>query len=628
MKIAIAGFTILALTAVAGAFQTGSLLRWLPLVASVATVSDQNPSDVILRRLLTTDSSTADWTPSPDGRTIAIVDWVAGGNVAIRDLATGEIRQVTTTGGFGVEGGGFAIRPQLSRDGRRVFYNWCCTPEGRAPGQSQTATADLRAINVDGTGETVIFVEDEVWPETVAWTPDGSGVLALLFYPDAPYMRVSEISLSTGAVRDLWTANDRKPVQAAAYSPDGRYIAFSRTTYSASPLGSDVFIRAADGTSEALIAGGPGHDQLLGWSGDGRHVYFLSDRSGSPAVWSVPVREGGATNAPLLVRNDVAGARPIGGGGGRLFYAVELETQGLRTMAVDVENGRLLAPPVPEEGLGTGVTTAPDWSPDGRYLAYVYRSVPMGAALSSLVIRPTDGGDLRQLPLPESLSEYYWLRWAPDGRSILVCGDGATAGGLIRVTLDTGAISEPVTPCDRRGALSPDHRLGYGYGPGGMGRLDLQTKKFVAYYEPSERAGASQGVIEVSPDGQTLAIGGSDGIALMPAGGGAFTSWIFRGTNFVDYGHRTGHPFTPDGRYLIVRRRPLQPGEEPGALMGARDVPDELWAYPLDGSAPHKICTVPTPIRNQLRLSPDGQHLAFVGGETRSELWVIEPAVR
>ncbi len=113
-----------------------------------------------------------------------------------------------------------------------------------------------------------------------------------------------------------------------------------------------------------------------------------------------------------------------------------------------------------------------------------------------------------------------------------------------------------------------------------MGRTDLENGQFVTYFTMDRHPG--QGAIEVSPD----------------------------------------------GKYLVIRRRPLRPGEEPGAHIFTRDVPDELWAYPVDGGRPHKICDVPTTIRGQMRLSPDGRNLAFFGGERRAELWVIEPETR
>jgi Tol biopolymer transport system component len=60
---------------------------------------------------------------SPDGRYLSYVDWVKGGDLAIRDLKTGQTRWLTNKGGW-EKSGDFALNPRWSPDGKRVAYAW------------------------------------------------------------------------------------------------------------------------------------------------------------------------------------------------------------------------------------------------------------------------------------------------------------------------------------------------------------------------------------------------------------------------------------------------------------------------------------------------------------------------
>lgn len=579
----------------------------------------QEAPEMIFRRVLAEGDEAVNSHPSSDGQLLAFIDY-ATGDVAIHDLATGESRRVTQVGGLGGESGEFAYSfATLSPDGQRLFYGWCCTARGRDPGQSQTTAGDLRIVNIDGSGERVVFAESEVWPEPIAWTPDGEGVLSWLYdLGDDRGVAVAVVSTVDRSVRVLWSMRSGPVPEGIRYSPDGRYLAYERVAEPGVDEDNDLFIRTADGKGETRIAGGPGHERLMGWALDGSSLYFHSDRSGSPSVWSVPVRDGRATGAPLLIRSDVEELEPLGVGGGRFFYRVDLEQYGVRTMAIDVEGARMLAAPRIEEGPGDGETRGVDWSPDGRYIAYGHAA----RGRASIVIRSIGGGDLRLLPLPEACAGVDGIRWEPGGESLLVFGAGQGCGWF-RLSLATG--ERTLLPGDPgRAALSPDGRFLYAANNGVIWRQELETARRDTLYRPGKTQLRIGGVTEISADGQMLAIGTAKGIVLMPATGGELR-FIYEGTNWGEFQHRRGHPFTPDGKYVIVTRRP-DTEDNPGVSLFTRDTLDELWAYPVDGGEPHLITTVPVDVNNQLRLHPDGRRLAFFGGNRRSELWVMEPA--
>ena len=82
---------------------------------------------------------------SPDGRLVTYVGWCDGGNLGIRNLATGESRRLTHTAdnGGGENGGNYAGFSRISPDGEQVLYTWLrSSPVGE--------TGELRLLPVHG----------------------------------------------------------------------------------------------------------------------------------------------------------------------------------------------------------------------------------------------------------------------------------------------------------------------------------------------------------------------------------------------------------------------------------------------------------------------------------------------
>ena len=95
---------------------------------------------------------------SPDGNLMTYVDWQDEGNLAIRNLVTGDNRRLTHTAdgnsGRNPDGVTFASDSRISPDGKRVAYSWARPiPQGE--------TAELRVLSLEG---------DETEPLTI-WSP-------------------------------------------------------------------------------------------------------------------------------------------------------------------------------------------------------------------------------------------------------------------------------------------------------------------------------------------------------------------------------------------------------------------------------------------------------------------------
>jgi Tol biopolymer transport system component len=74
--------------------------------------------------------------------------------------------------------------------------------------------------------------------------------------------------------------------------------------------------------------------------------------------------------------------------------------------------------------------------------------------------------------------------------------------------------------------------------------------------------------------------------------------------------------WAPDSRGVLFTKQP-----------NAGDRTLELWLAPLQGGEPRKFGLTAANLR-ELRVHPDGRHVAFTSGGDRSEVWVMENFLR
>jgi dipeptidyl aminopeptidase/acylaminoacyl peptidase len=99
----------------------------------------------------------------------------------------------------------------------------------------------------------------------------------------------------------------------------------------------------------------------------------------------------------------------------------------------------------PEADAEPGLDSAPAWSPDGKWIAYIHGGDPQKIeyAVHSLAIIPAAGGDAKVLT--EKLDRnVVQPHWAPDGKSIFAIIEDDGAENLVRVSTE-GAAPQLVT---------------------------------------------------------------------------------------------------------------------------------------------------------------------------------------
>src|SRR5712692_4909979 len=572
-------------------------------------------------------------TLSLDGRYLSSVDW-SSGNLIVHDLVTGENRQLTHDASYGPTGLSdpktqFVYLSAMSPDGTQVAYEWFHAYNGQ-----DSSSVDLRIVGVDGSARRVLYHDDKVGEiSSKAWSPDGKHILAIFSLKHGPDQIVL-VSVADGSVRVLKSPFLPPDIYSfkMSFSPDGRFIVYSVPQKDSHAH--DIALLWADDGREIPLVQDSANDILLGWEPNGERVLFGSDRGGSFGLWVIRVIEGKPHGTPQLVLPDMDNFVPMGfTREGTFYYSAMSATTDLYVATFDPTTKKLSSP-------ATLVTqyrnhnTAPDWSRDGRYLAYVKRHsiMPGDQYPQALTIRTFETGEERELLLKfagHQGSAQQRPRWSPDGAALLL--EGVEPHGGYRIDAKTGETTMVWAAPDGDdlgySAWSPDGKSIFHRRGGRIVVQELQSGREVELYRTAQARFVptdntlpfSVHSLALSSDGQQLAFvrGDKDGstITLLRTSGGEPRELLRAPSpemiSYLDW--------TPDGRHLIF-------GKQQGAgekrrfgffRIAAQGGEREDLGLAMDGVTLYG-----------LSVHPDGQHIAFSTGKSSYddafEVWKLK----
>ena len=541
-------------------------------------------------------------TISADGRYLSYVNWT-GGDLMLRDLATGTSRRLTGTGQWPASNE-YAEQSAISRDGRRVAYSWF-----NGKDRYQLRVVDLRQPTPQP--RTVLDRDDVVWVAPCDWLPDGRSVVVVFTRKDDT-SAVAVVSLEDGSVSTV-TSLDWQATSKVAVSPDGQHIAFDRAVGTEGGDERDVaVIRLRDGALTA-VAPNPGLDGVVGWSPDGTRVLLASERGGTLGLWSQRFGTDGPASGPELLKGDIGHVSLGITADGDLFLGQQVGGRSIYVAEVDFESGRVTKPAERVVDRFSAMSEWPDWSPDGRHLSYVYARQRTGGS-PTIAIRSLADNRVREIPL--RVRNGGNPTWAPDGRSFVTQGiDADGRRGIHRIDARDGAVSPVVLsgPDTWPGEpqLSSDGMTVF------FSRWSGSTMSIVEHdlrtgRERELMRGEGGGSPAVSPDGRSvvavLRTRQGSTVAVVPLEGDTTPREIHRAERPVFLGSVS---WAPTGRDVIATA--FWRGSERR----------EVWLIPLDGR-PHRVIDVPGGAWRRIRIHPDGKRVAYHDGDPKSEVWVLE----
>jgi serine/threonine protein kinase len=389
------------------------------------------------------------------------------------------------------------VQPAFSPDGERIAF----ASEREGGG----------VFVMGATGETPRRVADTGFDP--AWSPDGTKLVYTTEYVTDPYAR---LALANLWVLDLETGNRQRldDIDATGphWSPNGHRIAF--WTHLETIQGQrDLWTIPAEGGEPSAVLIDAHTDWDPVWSPDGRWLYFLSDRGGSPDLWRVAVDEqtGERLGDPQPVTVGMTQLRELSiAVNGRIAVTSMQRSGSILKAGFDPVAEKVIGEPTvlysssnplwqmeisrDDRMLAFGTTApreriyiidadgsrrrkltddefrnrGPSFSPDGDWIVfYSNRS----GAYGIWAIR-TDGTDLKLVAVREN-TDLNEPVWRADGRLIAVMQDPEIS--CVEILLPDGGLAELQGPCEierlpgsegiSAAAWSPTGR----YGAGGSG---------------------------------------------------------------------------------------------------------------------------------------------------------------
>jgi Tol biopolymer transport system component len=540
--------------------------------------------------------------PSPDGRTHTFVDM--DGDLGIFDTLSGELHvltEVTRTGGFAFQTSTF------SPAGDRIAYGW----------QTADGMREVRVIETRGGDPRTIWQSRDEIAHPIDWGAAGDRIVALFEQRDG---RRGLGVMAAGGSPVTMVASVGSGFSTAQLAADGRLVFFDDLQHPAS-TSRDIFAASVDGPGERVaIVASESDDFGPLWTPDHAALVFISDRTGEPSVWSVPMDGGAAVSAPAILHRNVGRVTPNGiANDGTFYYRLQTGLVDIYEATLDLTRQPAVSDPRPVAPAQVGSKLNAAWSPDGRRLVYV--ALPHAGAGSPnsrrLAILDDASRTVRLLDPP--LSYYLIPRWSPDGSRVLLKGIDLTGqNGIFVVEVATGAM---------RTAAVVDDRTPQDIGPVQWGRDSdtlLFTRQGLGLASLDLRTGRERLLFDFASEGIS-AITPMPGFGLSPDGGRLAYSAHRRtpaGRNETVLRVKTmGEPT----RDLIVGGVRFEDWSADGHLLYTQFEEGQhmtLWVVSPDGGD-----AIPTRfemhgLRN-VNLHPDGRRIAFTAGFPGSEVWAL-----
>lgn len=275
-------------------------------------------------------------------------------------------------------------------------------------------TNDLRLIDVDNPSPRLLYRKkgEELYPRI--WLSDKE-LAVIRFIPETRTMQLVSFNVLDKTEQALKTF-DVLHFPQLARSPDEKYLAYDFKTKTDNG-NTDINIMLSNGDNDISLITHPANDKVLGWVPGRQEFLFTSDRSGSWDLWAIPIDDGKLSGTAKRLYTDIGDVTSIGFiENGDCFFGFSRRNFNSYLTPFNTETGELKEESS-ESMLGSNFWIK--WSPDGQSLLYISENTKSENPWQ-LTIKDMKTGEERKLA--ENLYSAESPCWSPDGNSILVLG--------------------------------------------------------------------------------------------------------------------------------------------------------------------------------------------------------------
>jgi tricorn protease len=475
---------------------------------------------------------------SPDRSEIA---FVSGGDIWTAPTGGGEARLL-------VSHAAMESRPLYSPDGKRLAFI-----------STRTGNGDIYILALDS-GELRRLTFDDALDQLDAWSRDGQ------------WIYFSSTGHDIAGMNDIYRVNAQggTPMQVsadryaneywAAPSPDGAQLAFTARGISSaqwwrkghSHLDECEIWLMRDTSPPAYeqLSDSGGKNMWPMWSGDGRTIYYVSDRGGAQNLWS---RAPGGQAKPITRFTDGRLLWPNISYDGRLivfehnFTIWKFDTASLQASEIKITRRGLPAGPATERLTLTSQVQEMQLSPDGKKVAFITHGEIFAASAK-------DGGDAARVTNTGAAESQ--LNWAPDSRRLIYVSnrDGVPHLFLYDFTANTETQLTQTAATDTTPRFSPDGKLiAFVRDARELRILDTQSKeeRTVATASFERQPFISERPVTWSPDSRWLAFLTISGKLFRNVQVVSATGGEARPVSFLANSQGGTVSWSPDGAFLL-----------------------------------------------------------------------------
>jgi Tol biopolymer transport system component/C-terminal processing protease CtpA/Prc len=479
--------------------------------------------------------------------------------------------------------------PGISPDGAEIAFAsggdiWTAPLGGTAPAVARLLVShpatESRPL-YSPAGDALAFVSTRTGNGDIYVLRFADGTLSRVTFDDAPelldgWSRDGRFIFFSTNSRDITGMNDVLRVPAAGGTPmpvtNERYT--SEFFSAASPDGGSVAFSARGNAlqqwwrnghshldeSEIWTVSDAGYRRVIDrgakalwpmWSGDGRAVFFMSDRSGSENIWRAAVAApASATNLTRFARGRVLWPSITTDGRTIAFerdFAIwTLDTATGRSAAVPIELRGVPASPPIERQRYTSQFTEMSLSPDGRKVALVVRGEVFAGP-------SRDGGDAERITTTPGRD--FGVTWMPDNRTLLFVSHRDGSSHLISYDIAARRETTLASFAGELGApvVSPDGKsVALVEGRQHLKALAVDSRQARTVASGFFPGGENPGRIAWSPDSQWLAYAavGSRGFSNVNVWPATAANAAPRPASFLANFNINSIAWAPDGTFL------------------------------------------------------------------------------